>query len=140
MADAPITTIVPFNNQKVLPSCAAACGPLYDANGACVPPQVAADAGPTAYTQCFCLDQRVAAFSTATTGVCDDACGNDPKGLSSIAGWFRSMCSVTNGGNQGTTRKTGQQGSTTTGDGSASTAGSSAGANNGGGGDWYVDG
>jgi hypothetical protein len=26
VADAPITTIVPFNNQKVLPSCAAACG------------------------------------------------------------------------------------------------------------------
>jgi hypothetical protein len=138
LADAPITTIVPFNNQKVLPACAAACGPLYDANGACVPPQVAADAGPAAYTQCFCLDQRVAAFSSATTGVCDDACTNDPKGLSSIAGWFRNMCSVTDGGNKGTTRKTGQQGSstTTTGAGSASTAGSSAGANNGGGGDW----
>ncbi|KAJ4270217.1 hypothetical protein NW762_001893 [Fusarium torreyae] len=131
--DAPVTTIVPFNNRKILPSCAAACGPLYDANGACVPPQVAADAGPTAYTQCFCLDQRVAAFKTATTGVCDDACTADPKGLSSIAGWFRSMCSVT-GTTGGTTKQTGQASSTTT-DGSSSTAGSRAGSSEGGG-DW----
>ncbi|KAF7549621.1 hypothetical protein G7Z17_g6274 [Cylindrodendrum hubeiense] len=34
------TTIVPFTNTALLPSCAAACGPLYDANGACVPPAV----------------------------------------------------------------------------------------------------
>ncbi|KAI7770818.1 hypothetical protein ACKAV7_006460 [Fusarium commune] len=133
--EAPVTTIVPFNNQKVLPACAAACGPLYDANGACVPPQVAADAGPTAYTQCFCLDQRVAAFSTATTGVCDDACTADPKGLSSIAGWFRSMCSVSTAQNGGTTKKTGTGSTTLTGDDASSTAGSRAGSNNGGG-DW----
>ncbi|KAF4452645.1 integral membrane protein [Fusarium austroafricanum] len=131
---APITTIVPFNNQKVLPACAASCGPLYDANGACVPPQVAADAGPTAYTQCFCLDRRVAAFSTATSGVCDDACTGDSKGLSSIAGWFRSICSVSDK-NGGTTKKTGQSSTTQTGDGASSTAGSRAGAD-GGGGDW----
>ncbi|KAF5023677.1 hypothetical protein F66182_4243 [Fusarium sp. NRRL 66182] len=132
---APVTTIVPFGNQRLLPSCAAACGPLYDANGACVPPEVAADAGPTAYTQCFCLDQRVAGFSTAATGVCDEAC--NAQGLSSIAGWFRNICSVTgtNGGSTRTNQGASAATTTTTGD-SAATGGSTSGSNTGGGGDW----
>lgn len=129
-AGAPVTTIVPFNNQQVLPACAAACGPLYDANGACVPPQVAADGGAKAYTSCFCLDQRVAAFKTATQGVCDEACG--AEGLSSIAGWFRSMCGTATKTNGGSTQT---QGSATTGTESSSTGGSRL-ANQGDGGDW----
>ncbi|CEI40320.1 hypothetical protein FVEN_g1752 [Fusarium venenatum] len=132
-AGAPVTTIVPFNNQQVLPACAAACGPLYDANGACVPPQVAADAGPKAYTSCFCLDQRVAAFKTATQGVCDEACG--AEGLSSIAGWFRSMCGTATKTNGGSTQQTGQGSTATTAGDSSSTAGSRL-SNNEGGGDW----
>lgn len=94
-----MTTIPPFADTKVLPACAANCGPLYDANGACVPP-AAAQAEASVYTGCFCSHNGVKALSTATAGVCDDACqGND---LSSIAGWFRDMCKVKNdNGNNG---------------------------------------
>lgn len=93
MGDAlPSTTIVPFTNTAILPSCAAACGPLYDANGGCVPPAVDAALGTTAFTSCFCANTAVTAFSSAVTGVCDDACS--AGGLSSIASWFRSICSV----------------------------------------------
>ncbi|KAJ4149256.1 hypothetical protein NW754_000694 [Fusarium falciforme] len=133
----PETTIVPFNDRKVLPACAVSCGALYDANGACVPPIIAVDAGPSAYTQCFCLDTRVAAFSTATKGPCDDACTNDPNGLSSIAAWFRDICTVDENANKGNGNGNGQASSkTTTTDGSSSTGGSRVPANTGGGGDW----
>ncbi|KAM0432947.1 hypothetical protein ACHAPT_004652 [Fusarium lateritium] len=131
----PTTTIVPFNDQKVLPACAVSCGALYDANGACVPPIIAVDAGPKAYTQCFCLDTRVAAFSTATKGPCDDACTDDPKGLSSIAAWFRDICTVDSNANKGGNGQASSK--TTTTDGAGSTGGSKAGSSNsGGGGDW----
>ncbi|KAH7150389.1 hypothetical protein B0J13DRAFT_287876 [Dactylonectria estremocensis] len=92
MGDIPSTTIVPFTNTALLPSCAVGCGALYDANGGCVPPAVASTIGTTAYTSCFCANSAVAAFSTAVTGICDDACASD--GLSSIANWFRDICSV----------------------------------------------
>lgn len=88
----PSTTIVPFTNTQVLPTCATACGALYDANGGCVPPAVDATLGTTAFTSCFCANTAVTAFSSQVTGVCDDACVTD--GLSSIANWFRSICSV----------------------------------------------
>ncbi|KAM0457388.1 hypothetical protein ACHAPV_003300 [Trichoderma viride] len=87
----PITTIVPFGNIQKLPACAAACGHLYDANGACVPPAVPSN-NPSAYTSCFCFDSRLTAFSTTTGGVCDDACTANPSGLSSITSWYHSMC------------------------------------------------
>ncbi|KAF5006381.1 hypothetical protein FDECE_7255 [Fusarium decemcellulare] len=131
----PVTTIVPFGNQKILPACAANCGPLYDANGACVPPQVAADAGPSAYTSCFCLDTRVAALSTATTGVCDDVCTG--ANLNSVASWFRDICSVSTNANKGGNGNNGNKESSTTNTDASSTGGSSAGSSDsGGGGDW----
>ncbi|EQL00643.1 hypothetical protein OCS_03646 [Ophiocordyceps sinensis CO18] len=48
-AQAPITTIPPFNDAGKLPDCAKRCGPLYDANGACVPP-AAPEAAAGSYT------------------------------------------------------------------------------------------
>lgn len=135
----PTTTIVPFDDRKVLPACAVSCGALYDANGACVPPVIAVDAGPKAYTQCFCLDTRVAAFSTATKGPCDNACTDDPNGLSSIAAWYRDICTIDPNAGNGNGNGNGQASSkTTTTDGSSSTGGSKAPANNGHSGDWYV--
>ncbi|KAL7783887.1 hypothetical protein V8C37DRAFT_26325 [Trichoderma ceciliae] len=94
-AQAPITTIVPFNNRAQLPACAAACGHLYDANGACVPPAVPTNS-PSIYTSCFCFDSRLAPFSTTTGGVCDSACTADPSGLASITNWYHSICNVKN--------------------------------------------
>ncbi|KAF4975764.1 hypothetical protein FDECE_18540 [Fusarium decemcellulare] len=91
MNELPITTLVPFNNQKILPACASRCGAFYDANAACVPPQVI-EGDPTEYTKCFCVDTRVAALSTATTGVCDEVCTG--KELSSITAWFRDLCAI----------------------------------------------
>ncbi|KAG5926640.1 hypothetical protein E4U42_003077 [Claviceps africana] len=86
-------TIVPFNDINQLPTCAAACQPLWDANGGCVPPAIP-KADPKLYGECFCANGKVAAFSTAVSGVCDNACPGDPKGVSSIAGWFSKFCNV----------------------------------------------
>ncbi|PHH73817.1 hypothetical protein CDD80_3550 [Ophiocordyceps camponoti-rufipedis] len=91
MAQVPITTIPPFADTAKLPDCAKACGPLYDANGACVPP-AAPQADPAAYTACFCNHAKVAPFSKGTAGVCDAACTANQAGLQSIAGWFQSIC------------------------------------------------
>jgi hypothetical protein len=78
-------TIVPFST---LPSCAAKCGPLYDAQGACSPPVVSATS-----LSCFCSYGALQPFYTTTTGVCDGACPNDPNGLSGIQSWFQGLCS-----------------------------------------------
>ncbi|KAF3762760.1 hypothetical protein M406DRAFT_223499, partial [Cryphonectria parasitica EP155] len=82
------TTIVPFAS---LPACASSCGPLYDVNGACVPPVVASTTS-VVYEECFCSDARLTAFSSTTAGPCDDACTADPSGFDSITSWYQSMC------------------------------------------------
>ncbi|KAG5975232.1 hypothetical protein E4U58_001636 [Claviceps cyperi] len=87
-------TIVPFFDINQLPACAAQCQPLWDANGGCVPPAIP-KADSKLYGECFCANGKVAAFSTAASGVCDNACPGDAKGMSSIAGWFSKFCSVT---------------------------------------------
>lgn len=128
-----MTTIPPFTNTAVLPACAISCGPLHDANGACVPPAApAADAG--AYDECFCSHNGVAPFSTATTGVCDAVCGAD--GLSSIGNWFRSLCDVENDNNGGVTTTTEGGQTTTTNTSNGDSSGSNGGGGGGGGGSW----
>lgn len=82
------TTIVPFST---LPACVSNCGPLYDVNGACVPPAVAA-ADASAYDACFCSDARLAPYSTTTAGPCDAACTADPSGLATLTSWYQSLC------------------------------------------------
>ncbi|KAK3694369.1 hypothetical protein B0T22DRAFT_506772 [Podospora appendiculata] len=77
-----------------------ACGPLYDVNGACVPP-AAAVADAAAYDNCFCKDARLTAFKAGTAGVCDTACTATPADLGSIQGWYTSFCA--NIGEAGTT-------------------------------------
>lgn len=121
------TTIVPFAN---LPACASSCGPLYDVNGACVPPNVAT-ASAVVYEQCFCSDSRLAAFSTTTAGPCDAACTADPSGFGSITSWYQSMCSSVQALAADVT-------TTTNADGSTSTITSSSSKSSGGGGGWYV--
>ncbi|KAI0890101.1 uncharacterized protein GGS22DRAFT_8486 [Annulohypoxylon maeteangense] len=115
----PVTTVVPFAS---LPSCAVQCGPLYDANGACVPP-AAAQADGTTYDSCFCKYDSLQPFSRGTSGVCDTACTADAGGLSSIQGWFTSFCA------KAATATASSSSST-----SSSTSSSSS--NNSGGGDW----
>ncbi|KXJ91438.1 hypothetical protein Micbo1qcDRAFT_175640 [Microdochium bolleyi] len=83
----PVTTIMPFGS---LPSCAAVCGPLYDANGGCVPP-AAPTAQPSVYESCFCGNKALQPFSASPSGVCDAACSN-PQDLASIQGWYKSFC------------------------------------------------
>ncbi|KAI2640375.1 hypothetical protein GGS26DRAFT_155151 [Hypomontagnella submonticulosa] len=123
VARAPVTTVVPFAS---LPSCAVQCGPLYDANGACVPPAAPA-ADETTYDNCFCAYNKLQPFKQGTSGVCDTACVTDPAGLSSIQGWFTSLCNKA------------AAAVTTSSSSSTSTGTSSADSNkqaNGGGGDW----
>ncbi|KAF4509203.1 hypothetical protein G6O67_005489 [Ophiocordyceps sinensis] len=96
-AQAPITTIPPFNDAGKLPDCAKRCGPLYDANGACVPP-AAPEAAAGSYTACFCGNAKVSPFSKGVTGVCDTACEGNQAGLQSIANWFQGICSAQGGG------------------------------------------
>ncbi|OAQ95514.1 integral membrane protein [Purpureocillium lilacinum] len=129
----PITTIPPFNDGSKLPDCAKACGPLYDANGACVPPAIKT-ADSAVYTSCFCAQPKVAPFSKGTSGVCDNACDGVNGGLQSIAGWFQGICNVKNAGGNGAKTTTGA--TTTTSGQSASTGSSSKNSGGGGGGDW----
>ncbi|EXF80053.1 hypothetical protein COL5a_002045 [Colletotrichum fioriniae] len=117
------TTIMPFAQ---LPACAVNCGPLYDANGACVPPAVAA-ADANTYDRCFCSQGVLQAFSTAAGGVCP-AAGCDDAGFSSIQGWYTSFCNSVTGG--AATASSSSAGSTST---SGASKGSS---NSGNGGDW----
>ncbi|KAL2137001.1 hypothetical protein VTI74DRAFT_10477 [Chaetomium olivicolor] len=91
------TTLVPF---QTLPACAQQCGPLYDVNGACVPP-AAPTADASTYDNCFCNDARLAPFKTGTAGVCDAACTANPADLSSIQGWFTRFCADAAAGNNG---------------------------------------
>jgi hypothetical protein len=79
----PEQTIVPFRS---LPACAAQCGPLYDAQGACSPPVRASS------VSCFCAFGTLQPFYTGTAGVCDGECPSDPTGLSGIQSWFLGLC------------------------------------------------
>jgi hypothetical protein len=81
------TTLFPL---ATLPACASKCGPLYDANGACVPPAVATAAA-SVYDSCFCKDARLTAFSTGTAGVCDSVC-TAAGDLGSIQAWYTGFC------------------------------------------------
>jgi hypothetical protein len=71
------------------------CGKLYDANGACVPPEKPqGDLG--SYASCFCADPRVSPFATGTAGVCaDNVCQlpTDAGALDQVHNWFVGFCS-----------------------------------------------
>ncbi|KAH8675958.1 hypothetical protein BX600DRAFT_190692 [Xylariales sp. PMI_506] len=123
MANTPITTVVPFT---ALPSCATLCGPLYDANGACVPP-AAATADANTYDECFCQYGALQPFESTTAGVCDSACTADTGGLSSIQSWFVSFCSGKTTGTATGTTSTSTSSSSSSADSSSSSSG---------GGDW----
>ncbi|KAI4867820.1 hypothetical protein F4820DRAFT_178438 [Hypoxylon rubiginosum] len=118
----PVTTVVPFAS---LPSCAGQCGPLYDANGACVPP-AAPQTNEVTYDNCFCAYDTLQPFKQGASGVCDAPCAADPAGLSSIQSWFTSFCDKAAAA---TTSATSATGSSTS---SANTAANG----DGGGGDW----
>lgn len=124
----PSTTIMPFAS---LPSCAVSCGPLYDANGGCVPP-----ATENVDNNCFCGNGVLSPwFQGPSANVCPDAGCNEAE-YASIQSWFTSYCSsATADGNNGAQPTAGT--STTSGGSSSSTGGSSSsGQNQGPGGDW----
>lgn len=119
------TTLFPI---ATLPACATNCGPLYDVNGACVPP-AAPTADASTYDSCFCNDARLAPFKSGTAGVCDKACAQN-NDLASIQGWFTSFCNnIPAADNQPTTTTT-----TSTGRPAAGTSNKGSG---GGGNTWY---
>lgn len=83
--------IVPFSS--VLPACASKCGKLFDVQGACTPPNIAATS-----SSCFCADPRltpllnqgtasVVSVCTAATGECTDTAD-----LEAIQNWYASYC------------------------------------------------
>ncbi|KAI0013536.1 hypothetical protein F4779DRAFT_400557 [Xylariaceae sp. FL0662B] len=114
----PSTTIVPFAS---LPSCAVDCGPLYDANGACVPPAAPASDENT-YDTCFCAYNSLQPFKKGSSGVCDGACPGDANGLAGIQSWFTDLCN--------------DKAVATSSSAPASSNSGSSGSNQGGGGDW----
>ncbi|KAI3328961.1 hypothetical protein HD806DRAFT_481215 [Xylariaceae sp. AK1471] len=84
----PSTTIVPFAS---LPSCAVNCGPLYDANGACVPPtNPSTDEG--SWDSCFCAYSSLQPLKSGPNDVCNGVCSADAQGLPGIQSWFTSLC------------------------------------------------
>ncbi|KAI0193252.1 hypothetical protein EV127DRAFT_12744 [Xylaria flabelliformis] len=109
----PSTTIVPFAS---LPSCAAKCGPLYDANGACVPP-VNPSTDENSWDTCFCAYSSLQPLKSGATDVCSGSCNADPQGLSSIQSWFTSLCN--NKAVGGTTATTSAKSTQTAGSGSS---------------------
>ncbi|GAP86112.1 putative integral membrane protein [Rosellinia necatrix] len=84
------TTIVPFAS---LPSCAADCGALYDANGACVPP-VNPSTDESSWNSCFCAFGTLQPLKSGPNDVCVGTCNSDPQGLAGIQSWFTSFCNV----------------------------------------------
>ncbi|KAI0203729.1 hypothetical protein F4808DRAFT_385521 [Astrocystis sublimbata] len=84
----PTTTIVPFAS---LPSCAVNCGPLYDANGACVPP-VNPSTDEANWDSCFCSFGALQPLKSGPNDVCNGVCSADPQGLPGIQSWFTSLC------------------------------------------------
>ena len=118
--------IVPFTSD--LPPCASLCGPLFDVQGACTPPNIA-----TVNDNCFCTDPRLSAFDTdaGTTGV-STVCGplscNAPADLQAIKTWFDNFCNTKQ---VVTTTAAGGAVSTSSGSSKPSSAG-------GGGNTWYV--
>ncbi|KAL2122960.1 hypothetical protein VTJ04DRAFT_3415 [Mycothermus thermophilus] len=85
-------TLFPIDS---LPSCVTSCGPLYDVNGGCVPPEKPVSEDPRVYGKCFCDDSRLEPFKTGTAGVCDQAC-QDPNDLAQIQGWYVAYCNEIN--------------------------------------------
>ncbi|KAI2635319.1 hypothetical protein GGS21DRAFT_75875 [Xylaria nigripes] len=84
----PSTTIVPFAS---LPSCAVKCGPLFDANGACVPP-TNPSTDQQNWDSCFCAYSSLQPLKTGPSDICNGNCNSDPQALASIQGWFTSLC------------------------------------------------
>jgi hypothetical protein len=96
-ADGPI---VPFTS--VLPACASNCGPLYDVQGKCAPPNI-----PAVDPNCFCTDTRLTPFDDAgTSGVSQVCVGagscTAASDLQAIKTWYDSYCAA-NKGSTGTT-------------------------------------
>jgi len=104
-ADGPI---VPFTS--VLPACASNCGPLYDVQGKCAPPNIAA-----VDPNCFCTDTRLTPFDDAgTSGVSQVCVGTGSctatADLQAIKTWYDSYCAA----NKGTTSTTTASGTSST--------------------------
>ncbi|KAE9381162.1 hypothetical protein N431DRAFT_457771 [Stipitochalara longipes BDJ] len=115
-ADGPI---VPFTS--VLPPCASNCGPLYDVQGKCAPPNI-----PAVNPNCFCTDTRLTPFdNSGTSGVSQVCVGagscTTASDLQAIKTWYDSYCT----GNKGTSGTTtgGSSSPTSTGGGQSKSAG-----------------
>lgn len=63
-----------------------------------MPPGLPENDDPSVYTSCFCVNSEVIAMSTAV-GVCSEFC--EAEAQSSIATWFRDLCSVEGDGGDG---------------------------------------
>lgn len=132
------TTIIPFNDISKLPACAVGCGPLYDANGACVPPAVKAG-GPADWSKCLCYQEKLFPLVNQPAAVCPNACAGFPAGSTSLASWYKTLCSdgpafKTNPGGGNNNPQTTGAGTTSTGI-PAPTVHPNLGESNG---DWYV--
>ena len=94
-SQAPDEPIVPFTS--VLPPCASNCGPLYDVQGKCSPPNIA-----TIDPTCFCTDTRLTPFDNAgTSGVSQVCIGagscTTTADLQAIKTWYDSYCASNKG-------------------------------------------
>jgi len=83
--------IVPFSS--VLPACASKCGPLFDVQGACTPPNIA-----EINDSCFCTDTRLTPFDDSGTAGVSSVCGpascTDATSLQDIKTWYDGFCAA----------------------------------------------
>lgn len=124
VADGPI---VPFTS--VLPVCASSCGNLYNVQGKCSPPNIAA-----IDLTCFCTDTRLTSLNDGPSGVtaacADPGSCTTQSDLSAVQSWYVNLCK-----DNKVSTTTGAGGTTST---STSTPKAGGGSGGGGGNSWYV--
>jgi hypothetical protein len=125
--------IVPFSTK--LPACASLCGKLFDVQGACTPPNIAAVS-----QSCFCTDGRLTPFLQPGTAGVSSVCGpescQDATSLGEIQSWYEGYCNEKSPNPTTTTSSTTSGAPTATGTGSDSQGTHVA--HSGGGYTWYV--
>ncbi len=103
--------IVPFSS--VLPACASKCGPLFDVQGACTPPNIA-----EINDSCFCSDTRLTHFDDSGTAGVSSVCGpascTDATSLQDIKTWYDSFCAANKDVTSATTSGTAATATSTT--------------------------
>ncbi|CZT08498.1 uncharacterized protein RCO7_08185 [Rhynchosporium graminicola] len=107
-APSPDGLIVPFKSG--LPVCASKCGPLFDVQGKCSPPFIAA-----VDNECFCTDSRLTPLDNdnGVSLVCGAESCQDPTQQQAVKTWYDGLCKKKQAGPPQVVTSTASDGATT---------------------------